>query len=136
MIKRTAALLALALTVACSSTSMQSSSTGASGAPIAASSKDAPEYILLTAPGQIRDVDHSQRLSAFHIKGTLTNRGFYPAGQVEGNGEFCADGKDFLSLADLSVHSASEGKTPKAPYLLGCATKSGFKPASRDIVMQ
>jgi len=137
MIKRTAALLALALTVACSSTSMQSSSAGAADTALAASSKDAPEYILLSSPGQIRDVDHSQRLNAFHIKGTLTNRGFYPAAaQVEGNGEFCADGKDFLSLADLSVHSASEGKTPKAPYLMGCATKSGFKPASRDIVMQ
>ncbi|HKO57906.1 MAG TPA: hypothetical protein VJ276_18710 [Thermoanaerobaculia bacterium] len=134
--KRTAALLALALTVACSSTPMQSSSAGSGGATLASSSKDAPEYILLTSPGQIRDVDHSTRISSLHIKGTLTNRGFYPAGQVEGNGEFCADGKDFLSLADLSVHTASEGKTPKAPYLLGCATKSGFKPASRDVVMQ
>ncbi|MBV9494167.1 MAG: hypothetical protein JOZ54_07970 [Acidobacteria bacterium] len=135
--KRAAAILALGLFAAsCASTSMSSSTTDSAGNPVTSKSVDAPEYILLSSPGQIRDVDHSQRIGAFHIKGTLTNRGFYPAGQVEGNGDFCADGKDFLSLSDLSVHASTEGKSPKAPYLLGCATKSGFKPASRDIVMQ
>jgi len=136
MTKRTATLLALTLVLfsaACASTPMSSSS--AAGSTALASSKDAPEYILLSSPTQIRNTDYSQRVGAFHIKGTLTNRGFYPAGQVEGTGEFCADGKDWLGLSDLSVHQASDGKTPVAPYLLGCAGKSGFKPASRDIVM-
>lgn len=136
MTKSTATLLALTLVLfsaACTSVPMSSSSAG--GSTALASSKDAPEYILLSSPTQIRNTDYSQRIGAFHIKGTLTNRGFYPAGPVEGNGEFCADGKDWLSLSDLSVHTATEGKTPAAPYLLGCASKSGFKPASREIVM-
>ena len=134
--KRTASLLALTLlTAACSTMPMSSSSGGGSASTPIVSAKDAPEYILLSSPSQIRNVDYSQRISAFHIKGMLTNRGFYPAGQIEGNGELCADGKDWLSLSDLSVHSASEGKTPVAPYILGCASKSGFKPASRDVVM-
>ena len=137
MTRRTASLLALTLvatlfSAACATAPMSSASTGGSALSTA---KDAPEYILLSSPTQIRNTDYSQRISAFHIKGNLTNRGFYPAGQVEGNGEFCADGKDWLSLSDLSVHQASDGKTPAAPYLLGCASKSGFKPASRDIVM-
>ena len=137
MTRRTASLLALALTAtlfsaACASLPMSSSSTGGSALT---SSKDAPEYILLSSPSQIRNTDYSQRISAFHVKGTLTNRGFYPAGQVEGNGDFCTDGKDWLSLSDLKVHKASEGGSPAAPYLLGCASGNGFKPATRDIVM-
>ena len=137
MTRRTASLLALTLTLtllsaACATAPMSSSSAGGSALT---SSKDAPEYILLSSPTQIRNTDYSQRIGAFHIKGTLTNRGFYPAGQVEGSGDFCADGKDWMSLSDLSVHQASDGKTPVAPYLLGCASKSGFKPASREIVM-
>jgi len=136
MTRRTASLLALAFTLfsaACASVPMSSSSAGGSAA--LTSSKDAPEYILLSSPNQIRNTNYSERISAFHIRGSLTNRGFYPAGPVEGNGEFCADGKDWLSLSDLSVHQASDGKTPVAPYLRGCASKSGFKPASREIVM-
>jgi len=140
MIKQSAAALALLLTVACASTSMNSSSSDTGGgnakSAVATRSVDAPEYILLQYPSQIRTIDWSKNISALHIKGTLTNRGFYPAGKIEGNGSFCADGKDWLSLADLSVHKAGEGKTPAAPYVTGCATASGFQPASRDIVLQ
>jgi hypothetical protein len=142
MIKQTAASLALLLTVACSSVPSNNSSSTAAGssllsAPVATRSIDAPQYISLDQPNQIRQVDFSKQISGLHIRGTLTNRGFYPAtAKVEGKGQLCADGQDWLSLSDLSIHKASEGKAKVAPYVSGCATASGFQPASRDIVMQ
>ena len=142
MIKRTAASLLLLLTVvACATTPMSSSSNESGGGLLGSngvtqSASDAPEYILLEYPNQVRNVDYSRRISGLHIRGTMTNRGFYPAGNVQGNGQFCESGNDFYSLATLSVIKASDGKTPVAPYIKGCATARGFQPASRDIVLQ
>ena len=95
----------------------------------------ATDYVLLSSPTQLRTVDESTTVYSLNVRGTLTNRGFYPIGKVEGHGDLCADGKDWLSLSDLKIHKASEGGSPAAPYLLGCASNSGFKPATRDIVM-
>ena len=141
MIKQTAAAFALVLTVACSSVPSNNTANTAGGssltAPVATRSIDAAQYISLDAPNQIREVDYSKQISGLHIRGTLTNRGFYPAStKVEGKGQLCNDGQDWLSLSDLSVHKASDGKAKVAPYVSGCATATGFQPASRDIVMQ
>ena len=140
MIKRSAAALALVLTVACASTPMTSSSesAGAGGAVISTSVKNSPDYILLTAPNQVRTYDFANAVGVrgLHVRGTMTSRGFMPAGEIQGNGSFCADGQDWLSLRDLTVYKASDGKTPVAPYILGCAKGSTFQPASRSIVTQ
>lgn len=141
MLKSVAVSLALVVAVGCASTPLSSSSQNggtSAQAPVTTSLKNAPDYILLSAPSQIREWDFSNAVGVrgFHLRGTMTNRGFMPAGEVQGNGKFCADRKDWFSLADLSVHKASDGKTPTAPYLLGCATSNGFVPASRAIVTQ
>src|ERR1041385_643251 len=135
-----AAAIALTLTAACASSPMNSSSKdsgtafGTSG--IATRSIDAPNYILFSSPNAVRNVDYSSSgVYGLNLKGTMTNKGFYPAGKIEGHGTFCADGKDWLSLSDLSVHKASDGKTPAGSYVLGCASASGFQPASRDAVV-
>lgn len=132
--------LALLLAFGCASTATNSAETGggATVAGLTTNPKNAPEYILLSEPNQIRDYDFSNSLGvrALHVRGTMTNRGFYPAGDIQGNGKFCTDGKDWLSLSELKVHTAAENKTPTAPYILGCATSSGFQPASRAIVAQ
>ena len=138
MIKQSAAALSLLLAVACASTPMNSSSnlTTASVAPgVTSNANNAPEYVLLSQPNQVRTYDFSKTVYGFHVRGTMTNKGFYPAGQVQGRGKFCADGKDWISLNDLQVHKSGDG-SPAAPYLLGCAADSGFQPASRDIVAQ
>lgn len=142
MIKRTAASLALLLALAaCATTPMGSNGTESGGGLLGSNGvttavNDAPEYILLEYPNQVRNVDYSRRISGLHIRGTVTNRGFFPAGNIQGNGQFCENGNDFFSLATLSVIKASDGKTPVAPYIKGCATARGFQPASRDIVLQ
>jgi hypothetical protein len=138
MIKRLAPLALLLATVACSSVPMNSSSNSAPApAPGIATNKfAATSYILLDAPNQVRAVDWSSTVYPLHIYGTLTNQGFYPASKIEGKGKLCADGHDWLSLADLRVYKAADGKTPTAPYVAGCATASGFQPSSRDIVLQ
>lgn len=138
MIKRIAAPLALLLTVACGSTSMQSSSAttgGSAPAGITTNAANAPNYILLSQPTQVRDFGFSDPIYDFHIRGTMTNKGFYPAGGVQGHGKLCSNGQDWLQLGDLTVHKAGQG-TPTAPYLMGCASASGFQPSSRDVVMQ
>jgi ABC-type transport system substrate-binding protein len=130
MIKRVILPLALLLTVGCAtSPAMNSSSTD--------KKFDATDYVLLSSPSVLQTIDPSTSTGAWglHVNGTMTNHGFYPLGKVEGHGDLCADGKDWLSLSDLRVHKASEGGSPAAPYLLGCASGSGFKPATRDIVM-
>ncbi len=133
--------LALVLAVGCASTATNSNNE-AGGTPtiagITSNPRNAPEFVLLSAPTQVRTYDFSDSLGVrgFHVRGTLTNKGFYPAGEVQGSGKFCADGKDWFSLSELKVHTASDGKAPIAPYILGCATSSGFQPASRTIVMQ
>ena|SRR5690349_16015303 len=140
MIKRTAAALALILTVACASTPLSSSSNESSGgaATVTSSIKNAPDYISLSAPNQIRTYDfgNSMGVRGLHIRGTMTNAGFKPAGDIQGNGKFCAEGKDWLGLRDLTIHTASSGATPTAPYVLGCATGTAFQPSSRTVVMQ
>ena len=130
MIKR--ALLPLTLLVfsaACATAPMNSSSSGPK--------LDATNYVLLSSPTTLQTIDPSTSTGVWglHVEGTMTNRGFYPTSKVEGHGDLCADGKDWLSLSDLRVHKASEGGSPAAPYLLGCVSGNGFKPASRDIVM-
>lgn len=138
MIKRTAAALALLLSVACASSPLSSNSnTGAAaaggGIP---SAKNASQYLLLSSPGQVREYDFGRQVYDFHIRGTMTNRGFYPAGDVQGKGTLCAEGKDWLSFTDLQVHKASDG-APTAPYLLGCVNSNGtFTPATRTVSMQ
>ena len=133
--------LALLLAFGCSSTATNSSSeTG--GAPAVAgltfNPKNAPEYILLSSPNQVREYDFSNSIGVrgLHVRGTMTNKGFYPAGEIQGNGKFCTDGKDWLSLSELKVYRADVGKAPTAPYILGCASTSGFQPASRMVVAQ
>ena len=135
--KRTIATLALVLTAACASSPMTSSNETSGGALRAVSVKDAPDYILLSEPNQIRTYDFSNAIGVkgFHVRGTSTSVGFMPAGDIQGNGKTC-EGQDWLSLRDLRVYKASEGKTPVAPYILGCATSSGFQPASRTVVAQ
>jgi hypothetical protein len=114
---------------------MNASSTDASGNHSAVTTNPNAEeqYILLNAPGQVR-VAENDVIYPLHIRGTMTNKGFIPAGNIQGHGKLC-DGKDWLSLADLSVHKAADGKTPAAPYVMGCVAANGFQPASRDIVM-
>ena len=135
--KKTAAALVLLLSAACASTPMNSSSTAGGGvfgaSSVAAKSTDAPNYILFSSPNAVRNVDFSTNVYGLNLKGTMTNKGFIPAGKIEGRGSFCADGKDWLSLADLSVHKAD--KAPEGSYVLGCAQASGFTPASRDAVV-
>ncbi|HEV8659770.1 MAG TPA: hypothetical protein VGS96_14255 [Thermoanaerobaculia bacterium] len=139
--KTIASPLVLLLALGCASSPLTSShETGgnASVASVTNNPKNAPDYILLSSPDQIRTVDFSSAVSirGLHVRGTLTNRGFIPAGEIQGNGKFCTDGKDWLSLSDLKVYTAFAGKTPTAPYIVGCAINSGFQPASRAIVAQ
>jgi hypothetical protein len=132
--------LVLLLAAGCASTPMASNESG--GAPsvsgITSNPRNAPDYVLLSAPNQVRTYDFSNAIGVrgLHIRGTMTNKGFYPAGEIQGSGKFCADGKDWLSLSELKVHTASEGKAPVAPYILGCASGTTFQPASRAIVAQ
>src|SRR3954469_8284403 len=101
MMKTLATAAALVLVVACSSTStsssMKSSSTPERSGGFAARLNDAPDFILLSAPNQVRTYDYSNTLAVrgLHIRGTMTTRGFIPAGEVQGNGKMCADGKDW-----------------------------------------
>ena len=134
--KRTSLALALLLTVACASTPLTSSSTDASGAaaPALPSVKNAPDYIALSAPNQIRTWDFGNPVGvrSFHVRGVSTNFGFKAIGDVQGNGQLCADATHWLSLADLTIYSNSE-KAPQAPYLAGCKVGNGFQPSTRTI---
>ena len=135
--KKLIAPLLLVLSTACASTSLHSTTSKSygSGSPVRARALRADYYILLSAPSQLREMSVSP-INAFHVNGTMNGRGFAPVAQVEGNGQFCPDGKDWLDLANLTVHTAADGHAPVAPYLLGCAASTGFQPASRDIVTQ
>jgi hypothetical protein len=138
--KTFATALALIVAVGCASTPATQSTEGGSGraAGFTNNVKNAPDYILLSSPNQIRTYDFSSALEprGLHVRGVMTNRGFMPAGEIQGSGKFCADGKDWLSLSELKIHKESEGKTPEAPYIIGCASNAGFQPASRAIVTQ
>ena len=138
--KKTApALAVLLLSAACASMPMTSNNNGGSAgssSPVAKTGLQAQNYILFSSPGQIRSVDDDTIVTGFSLKGTLTNKGFIPAGKIVGRGSFCAEGKDWLSLSDLQVHKASEG-TPSGSYIVGCANPNGsFSPASREVVSQ
>ena len=133
MIKSLATSLALVLAVGCASVPMHNGTDTGAGA---STHVDVANYVLLSSPSAVRDIDFMKPVRDFNIKGSMTSRGFQPVGKIEGNGSFCAEGKDWLSLSDLTVHKASDGKAPAAPYVSGCATASGFQPASRDIVTQ
>jgi hypothetical protein len=138
LMKRIAAVMTLILTTACASSPMTSNDADAAGvsAGVTANIRNAPDYIALSAPNQVRAWDFGDALGVrgFHVRGTMTTRGFAPIGNIQGNGKFCSDGQDWLSLSDLRVYSAD--KTPVAPYIRGCASGSGFQPASREIVTQ
>jgi hypothetical protein len=132
MIKNLAASAALLLAVACSSTPMSSNeSGGASVAGLATSSAAASDYILLSSPTSVRQYNAIEPVYGLHLKGTMTNRGFVPAGSIEGRGKLC-QGNDWLSLSDLRIHKASEG-TPSGAHILGCANGTSFTPASREV---
>ena len=135
--KKVLAPILVLLAVGCASTSMRPGSSSAGSASLASrpAGGRADAYVLLSAPNQIRELALSN-VRDFHINGTMTSRGFLPLSQVEGNGRFCSEGKDWLDLSNLTVHRAGESKTLSAPYVLGCATSAGFQPASRDIVLQ
>jgi hypothetical protein len=135
--KKLIAPLLLVLSVACASTSLHSSSgnyASGSSAPRARAAR-ADYYVLLSSPGQVREMGLGI-INGLHVNGNMNGRGFTPVSQVEGNGKFCADGKDWLDLTTLTVHTAADGHAPSAPYVLGCVVSSGFQPASRDIVTQ
>src|SRR4051812_18030352 len=83
--------LALLLAFGCASPPTNNSETGGSSSTVAGlttNPKNAPEYVLLSAPNQIREYDFGNSLGVrgFHVRGTMTNRGFYPAGEIQGAG--------------------------------------------------
>jgi hypothetical protein len=100
MIKRIAASLCIVLVAACASTPMTSSASGgSSGFGQKVRLSNAPHYIQLSAPNQVGEWDFSGTPPrGLYIRGTLTDQGFAAAGPVQGNGKFCADGKDWFSL--------------------------------------
>lgn len=140
MIKKSSVALALLLSVACASNPLGSSGgdAGATANSTLPSVRNAPDYLLLASPNQVRTYDFGNSLGVrgLHVRGVMTNRGFMPVGEIQGNGKFCSNGTDWLSLGTLKVHKAEENQTPVAPYILGCAAGSGFQPASRAIVTE
>ncbi|HYM62206.1 MAG TPA: hypothetical protein VEZ11_15090 [Thermoanaerobaculia bacterium] len=136
MVKNFAFSLALLVAVGCASSPLHPTDTASTGGTGLSHSTEADSYILLSSPTAVRDIDWMKPVRDFNVRGVMTNRGFTPVSKVEGNGKFCADGKDWLSLSDAKVHKAGDGKAPEAPFLYGCATNNGFEPASRDIVLQ
>ena len=137
-----AGLVAAALVAACGVASQQTA-TGGQASPAAAPEAqtqraDVPTaptgYVLLSDPGVVAPFDYGEAIFGLNIRVAATSHGYYPIGKVEGRGSLCPDGKDWLSISDLKVHTAAEGVTPVAPYLLGCSQKGGFAPATREIV--
>ncbi len=138
MLKKCAVAVALVLAAACASTNLKQTPTtegGTSTKSLAAPKLYATDYILLSDTDALRPIDDSTSVYPFHIRGTLTNKGFMPIGTIQGHGKLC-QGNDWFSIADQKIHKAADG-TPVAPYVLGCATgKTSFTPASREIVAQ
>ena len=64
---------------------------------------NAPNYILLSSPNQVRDIDFASSLEprGFNVRGVMTTAGFRPTGQIQGNGDFCTAGNEWLGLSDL-----------------------------------
>ncbi|HEU4522179.1 MAG TPA: hypothetical protein VFT12_09265 [Thermoanaerobaculia bacterium] len=140
MFKKSSAVLVLLLAAACASNPLGSSggNGGSTSSPALPSLRNAPDYVLLSAPTQVRTYDFGNAIGVkgFHVRGVMTNRGFQPIGEVQGNGKFCEGGQDWLSLADMAVYKAGDTREKRAPYLLGCANGNTFQPASRAIVAQ
>ena len=135
--KSSLVVLALLLTVACASNPVASTggNGGSSSSAVLPSVKNAPDYVALSAPTQVRTYDFGNAIGVrgLHVRGIMTNRGFQPIGDVQGNGKFCEGGQDWLSFTDMAVYKATDGKERKAPYLAGCAQGTRFQPASRAI---
>ena len=134
--KRTFVALALLLTVACASTPLTSSSNDNGGAAAASlpTLRNAPDFILLSSPNQIRtwDFGNPVGVKGLHVRGVATNVGFRAIGEIQGNGKFCSDSTHWLSLNDLTVYETSS-KAPQGAYISGCKVGSGFQPSSRAI---
>jgi hypothetical protein len=139
MTKKSSVALLLLLAVACASNPVSTGGNGgASGSATLPNVKNAPDYVLLSAPNQVREYDFGNAIGVkgLHVRGVMTNRGFQPIGDVQGNGKFCEGGQDWLSLADMAVYKAGDSRARRAPYLVGCANGSSFQPSSRTIVTQ
>ena len=138
MFKKSSVSLALLLSLACASSPVASTAGngGSTSTATLPSVRNAPDYVLLSAPTQVRTYDFANSIGVrgFHIRGVMTNRGFQPVGDVQGSGKFCEGGQDWLSLSEMAVYKAGDSREKRAPYVLGCASGSTFQPASRDIV--
>ena len=134
MRKLTAALLFSVLAIGCTSTSMTSSPVATPGASAELAKKTPTHYRLLSDPGTIRQIDWGRPLTAYHVKGFLTNAGFVPVAKVEGRGSMCEGGQDWVSLSDGEFHAASGGATPQGAYVTGCKNRFGtFQPSGREV---
>lgn len=133
MNNKLAPIVVLLLAAGCATGPMTSASTAAEDKRAIAKTT---EYVLLSSPTAVRDWNAMDPEVGLHVRGTMTTHGFVPVGGVQGRGKLCTDGRDWVSFADLRIHKATEGGTPAAPYILGCASGSKFVPASREIVAQ
>src|SRR5688500_3094168 len=106
--KRTAAALALLLTVGCTSTAMTSNeSTNSTGSTVKQTeSRYAKDFIALSTPGYVQEWNFGAGSAAggFYVKGNMTKNGFVPEGEVLGKGTFCENGQDWLNLTELRVY--------------------------------
>lgn len=132
----TSAALVLLLAAACASTPLTSSTneTGSAASTGLPTLRNAPDYILLASPNQIRSWDFGNPVGVkgLHVRGVATNVGFKAIGDIQGNGKFCSESTHWLSLSDLTVYANSE-KAPQGSYIAGCATGSSFQPSSRTV---
>lgn len=123
--------ISFVLTAACASTPGNIADAGSGSM----SRSSATHYILVSDPSLIREMNWGNPPLRLHIKGHLTNAGFKAAGSVEGSGKLCADGQDWVSIADGKFHKADGGVTPSGAYIKGCkGATGGFMPAARDIL--
>lgn len=136
--KKLALVSILLLAVACSSTSMNTTTPTTAGANGGAAkfAKSPTHFILLSDPKSPRELTwEAEHKASFYVKGYLTTVGFVPVGKVEGRGRLCAEGKEWVDLKNFEIHPSSD--TPKAPYVMGCRTAWGaFVPSTRDVVLQ
>ena len=103
-------------------------------ADLAATSKGATHYRLLSEPTSLREVDIMKKPQAFHVKAVPSGNGLQWVAKVEGRGKLCTDGQDLLSLNDGSIIKGNSGAKPAGPYVVGCAASNGvFTPSSLDV---
>lgn len=137
MLKKCAAVLAVVLAVGCASTATNQTAKETTGTTKSVSAQRiyATDYILFSDTRSLNPIDDSTTVYPLHLRGTLTNHGFMPVGNIQGHGKLC-QGNDWFSIADQKVHKAGDG-TPVAPYVLGCAKgPDSFVPATREVVTQ